>query len=178
VEAFFIILGILGVYIIYVLLTPNKTKEFKPVSASRKVTEINASVPYDLDKNYFNWPEIGEFGFEVVGESNYQAALDKIAANHEYDSEEFREKKHTPITAYLVPESDNPYDDKAIRVDIDGLCVGYLNKQNARIFRRRLGAKKLSGQITCCSACITGGHTVNSKTFSYGIVLDIQPFDQ
>jgi hypothetical protein len=40
------------------------------------------------------------------------------------------------VTARLVPEADNLYDDEAVRVEIDGRKVGHLSRADARRFRR------------------------------------------
>lgn len=120
------------------------------------------------------WPALNQFDFEVVGESYYQPALAKLAADHPAISSGANEIK--PLTAHLIPDDYNEYDDNAVRVEINGLHIGYLSREDARNFRRRLGAKKLTGQITTCGAIITGGHINDGKTMSYGAALDIQPF--
>lgn len=120
------------------------------------------------------WPALNQFDFEVVGESYYQPALAKLATDHATTSAGADEIK--PLTAHLIPDDYNEYDDKAVRVEINGLHIGYLSREDARSFRRRLGAKKLTGQITTCGAIITGGHIKDGKTMSYGAALDIQPF--
>lgn len=123
---------------------------------------------------YFAWPTLNQFDFEVVGESYYQTALAKLAADHATISAGADEIR--PLTAHLIPDDYNEYDDKAVRVEINNLHVGYLSREDARSFRRRLGAKKLTVQITTCGAIITGGHIKDGKTMSYGAALDIQPF--
>lgn len=117
------------------------------------------------------WDGTGDFDFDVVGESNYQAALAALAGTHGDRSPD------KECQAALVPEDNNRYDNKAVRVDIDGRTVGYLSKDEARSFRRRLGAKQLSGQTTHCAAVIVGGYRMkNGERASYGVKLDIKPF--
>ena len=123
----------------------------------------------------FAWPALNEFEFEVVGESYYQSALASLASEHP-DSDSFSEAAK-PLTAYLIPDDFNQYDDKAVRVEINGLHIGYLSREDARSFRRRLGAKKLTGQTTICGALITGGHVVDGKKMHYGAILDLKPFE-
>ena len=41
-------------------------------------------------------------------------------------------------TAVLVLDDDNPYDNKAVRVEIDGYLVGHLSRENARQYRKKL----------------------------------------
>lgn len=79
----------------------------------------------------------GEYGQEVVGESNYQLALRAIRAT-----------KDKPFhRARLVPEDSNPYDNMAVRVDVAGHTVGYLPKADARRWRK-------SGAPKTCDAFI------------------------
>lgn len=174
-EAMLLIFGIFFAYVLYSWVTSN-TPEKKQViphnnPQSNKITTI------DFSQNYHCWPGIGDYDFQVVGESNYQNSIKHIANNHGYDPESFLSRTGMQLKAFLIPENDNPYDNKAIRVDIDDQTVGYLAKEDARSFRRRLASKKLAGQITTCSAIITGGHSVNGKIMSYGCNLDIKPFD-
>ena len=120
------------------------------------------------------WPALNHFDFEVVGESYYQPTLEKLAFDRATISAGADEIK--PLTAHLIPDDYNEYDDKSVRVEINNLHVGYLSREDARSFRRRLGAKKLTGQITTCGATVTGGHIKDGKKMSYGAALDIQPF--
>ena len=118
------------------------------------------------------WPAIGDFDFEVVGESYYQPAISALAGEHGDDGADL----HT--TALLVPDNHNPYDDKAVRVDIRGLTVGHLSRDNARSFRRRLAQKKLGTAPTQCDALIMGGFVLqDGQRADYGVRLDIRPFE-
>jgi len=88
----------------------------------------------------------GEYAQEVVGESSYQVALRAIRASAE---KPFRR-------ARLVPEDDNPFDDKAVRVDVEGHTVGYLPRADARRWRKR-------GAPTTCDAYLAdagGGNPI------------------
>ncbi len=118
------------------------------------------------------WPKLDECEFEIVGESNYQNAIKRLAGDHGSNSSsaEFR--------AMLIPE-DNPHDHLAVRVDGEGVgTVGYMAKEDARSFRRRLAAKKLGDSVTLCSAEVTGGGTArNGNKLSYGVRLAIKPFE-
>jgi len=119
----------------------------------------------------FKWESLGDFQFEVVGESHYQRELKSLAGDH---GTEFVE---IDCEAALVPEDDNKYDPKAVAIFIEGIKVGYLSRDDARSFRRRLGNKRLTGQITYCDALIVGGGIArNGRKMSYGIRLDIKPF--
>lgn len=84
--------------------------------------------------------------------------------------------KRVKGVAALVLDNNNPHDKKAVRVEVQGLHVGYLPKEEARSFRRRLGAHKLSGQATNCAAELWGGYTSNAgNPVAYAVCLDIKP---
>lgn len=120
----------------------------------------------------FSWPKLDEYEFDIVGEGPNQFALKRLAGEHGQDAAEVY------TTAVLVPYATNPHDDKAVRVDIDGWPVGHLSREDARSFRRRLGAKKLGAASTSCGALIMGGFTNRQgEVASYGVRLDIKPFE-
>ncbi|ODT70407.1 MAG: hypothetical protein ABS69_15420 [Nitrosomonadales bacterium SCN 54-20] len=118
----------------------------------------------------YEWPDNGD-ECDIVGESYYQDAIKLLAGP---DDENIGSKK---FKAFLIPEDNNPYDNKAVRVDIDGMTVGYFGREDARSFRRRLGAKKLSGQITACKAVVIGGRGPRGEQWNYDIFLSIEAFD-
>lgn len=118
----------------------------------------------------FQWPHLGEYDFEVVGESNYQLAL-KALHGSATDGD-------PTGTAVLILEDDNPYDDKAVKVTVQGVTVGYLSREDARSYRRRLGAKKLGRINASCGIKITGGwELADGKRAHYGAQLDMKPFE-
>ncbi len=180
-EALIFVLVIFAAYVAYVILTSDKPKP-KPKTLADHGIHINqspdpAATKPNTSTQYFAWPELMEYDFEVVGESYYQPAIKKIAEQQAAKYTNNPEAKIEPLTAYLIPDDYNQYDDKAIRVDINGMQVGHLSREDARSFRRRLGAKKLTGQVTTCGALVTGGHIKNGKQADYGIVLDMKPFE-
>lgn len=140
----------------------------RPAAAVKSNTPL-ASAPTG---EFFHWPERGgEYAYSIVGTSFYQDALQKIAGEHTGKMA----RLHT--IAHLVPDPKNKYDDKAVRVDIAGHTVGHLSKEDARSFRRRLGAKKIGPVTTTCAAEVWGGNTDrHGKEWGYGVKLDIKPF--
>jgi hypothetical protein len=96
----------------------------------------------------FHWPDIGDYDFEVVGESFYQEILKALRGGPDEDG---------IGVAILVPEDENPHDNKAVKVTVQGLTIGYLSREDARSYRRRLGAKKLGMVPASCGLMITGG---------------------
>lgn len=144
-----------------------------PAKPPTKKMQRTQSKPkkFPLGTDLHHWESMNEFGFDAVGETNYQKALRSLVGDHGERSPNFQCK------ALLVPEDDNPYDDKAIAVQIKGELVGYLSREDARSFRRRLGSKKLTGQTTSCDALIVGGYVMkDGQRASYGVKLDIKPF--
>lgn len=102
----------------------------------------------------------------VVGESNYQAALLRVSncppkGEHRYD-----------CTALLVREPDNPHDPKAVMVQVEGECVGYLSRHNAARFGPKVKAMEERGEPAICMAFIGRGPDHENL----GIVLHI-PYD-
>lgn len=111
-----------------------------------------------------------QFAVEVVGESYYTRALKTIMGD-DIGSEVRRR-------ALLIPETNNPHDRNAVRVDIDGETVGHLSRDDARVFRRRLSRLNLNGQMTTCDAVIGGGKPgFLWRTRPIGVRLNLKPFD-
>jgi hypothetical protein len=114
------------------------------------------------------WPALGRFEFPVVGESNYQSAIQSIAEASASEQ----------CIAVIVPEDNNKFDQLAVRIDIQNKTVGYMSKDDARSFRKLLSSKKISGKVTSCDAAIIGGFVLrDGSKASYGVTLDIKPFD-
>ncbi|WP_395706830.1 hypothetical protein [Casimicrobium huifangae] len=104
-------------------------------------------------------PGDGSFAFEIVGEASYQRALRKIAGEGKVRHE---------CTAIIYLEDENPHDNKAVRVDIDGHTVGYFSRADARRYRKQIAKH---GPITSeCDALILGG---GKGKPSLGVWLDL-----
>jgi hypothetical protein len=114
----------------------------------------------------------GTYSLDIVGESKYQSALEEICGGR-------TEEGHKKIVqATLIHEDDNPYDNKAIRVDIGGMSVGYLSRENARQYRKRLNEAGHPGITTTCSAMIVGGWDCGGDDKGhFGVKLDIPTND-
>jgi hypothetical protein len=111
---------------------------------------------------------LGEFEFDIVGESNYQRALRRIAGPKTEDS-----KRH-PCVAMLVLEDDNPHDNMAVRVDIEGETVGYLSRRHARQYRKELERQGITGYRLRAQALIVGGwDRGGGDSGHYGVKLDL-----
>lgn len=123
----------------------------------------------DNPNEEIHWDGDGSYSVEIVGESNYQKHLSKLCGGGGCTDEEF--------IASLVLEDWNKYDDKAVCVKIGGETVGYLAKDDARAYRRRLARKNKSAVIATVDAIIVGGGVgVGDVELFYGVCLDMQPF--
>ncbi len=94
---------------------------------------------------------LGTYLVDIVGESHYQHELESICGGR---TENGADKI---VQAVLIPEDDNPHDKKAVRIEIHGITVGYLSRQNAREYRQRLKEAGHAGIVATCSAKIVGG---------------------
>lgn len=132
-----------------------------------------ANQNYIKSKNIYHWEPLGDYAFQVVGESFCQPAIQKVASQCGEN-----ELSKVKLLAYLVPDDKNKHDKLAVRVDIMGLTVGHLSREDARSFRRRLTSKKMSKAVTTCDAKITGGFRKrNGEIANFGVQLDIKPFE-
>jgi hypothetical protein len=84
--------------------------------------------------------------FEIVGESYHQNVLNVLCGG------KCEEGHQLLCHAVLVPESRNPHDANAVRVEIGGHTVGHLSRSDAATYRRRFGTAH--GK---CDAVIVGG---------------------
>ncbi|WP_273151165.1 hypothetical protein [Methylophaga thiooxydans] len=115
-----------------------------------------------------NLPGPESYEFDIVGESNYQDALEEICGGKSEESSEH----YTEAILYL--ENDNPYDKQAVRVDIDGHIVGYLSRANTRAYRKQLKQMGHENLICSCKAVIVGGwRRSKSDEGNVGVKLDL-----
>jgi len=77
----------------------------------------------------------GSFDFEIVGESNYVAAIRRIAGSS-------REKV---VLATLRREPTNKFDKNAVEVSVDGRQVGYIPRESAEEFHVPIQRVEQSG---------------------------------
>ena len=100
------------------------------------------------------------YAYNIVGEQSYQNNLRKIAGPKEEESKFFE------CYAKVSSEPYNQYDKNAVKVEINGLLVGYLSKGEAA---------KLAGKVInkTVPAVIDGGWKDEESTGSYGVKLAI-----
>jgi hypothetical protein len=135
-------------------------------------TETPSTPAFPENVNFIRGP--GEYKFDIVGESHYQAALEAICGPRKEDGEQKQ------VIAFLILEDSNPYDKFAVRIDIEGKTVGYMSKQSARSFRRQVEKANIpdNGLDLACYAMIRGGwDRGGGDKGHYGVWLDIPTED-
>jgi tetratricopeptide (TPR) repeat protein len=112
----------------------------------------------------------GDEDLEVVGESNYQAALWASCGGTSPDRVRHR------ITAVLVPEPENIHDQNAIAVSIDGRVVGYLDRQTAALYCRAVNRLMVEHDAwIALEGVIVGGGLRADGPGRLGVWLDHDP---
>jgi hypothetical protein len=113
-------------------------------------------------------PSPGEFAYDIVGESHYQEALERICGGRD------EEGAHEEVEALLTLENENPHDNMAVRVDIEGETVGYLSREVARYYRSKLKEAGQPNATARCDAIIAGGWDRGPDDRGYfGVKLDL-----
>lgn len=100
------------------------------------------------------------YTYDIVGEASYQNNLIKIAGNKEEES------KFYECSAKVISEPTNKYDKDAVKVEINGLTVGYLSRAEAQ----RLAGKRINKTVP---AVINGGWSDGDSTGHFGVKLAI-----
>lgn len=118
------------------------------------------------------WPELGQFAC-TISTGPYQQAIEQLVQENDIDFKNAAAAQPHILRAYLIPDNSNPYDSDMIYVSINDRTVGYLDREQARNFHRKLEEKKLSNQVTACGAVVAviGDGVVNG---GYSIRLDIE----
>lgn len=104
-----------------------------------------------------------DFPLPVVGESHYLVAFEAIFGRRTRDG------VCATADAQLIPESDNPHDRNAVRVELEGRHVGYLSRDNAVRYRACYG-----GQVVACRALVRGGWRRGADAGDFGVTLALR----
>ena len=113
----------------------------------------------------------GEFPLACVGESHYQDAFERICGPRDEDGE------NREVVAVLSLDNDNPYDSDAVRVEVNGRTVGYLNRQDAKVYRELLSAAGCTDSLQCLGLIRGGWERGRRDRGHYGIYLDLPIYD-
>jgi hypothetical protein len=108
----------------------------------------------------------GSYLFEVVGESHYQADLERIVGGRTEESATFK------CVATLIPEPDNPYDRNAVCVMVNGFKVAHLSRDWAVKFNAALASSGYT-QASCKAMIVGGWDHGEDYRGHFGIKLDI-----
>lgn len=113
-----------------------------------------------------------DFSLEVVGESFHRANLETICGQHG------PEGVSQLADASLIIEDDNKFDRNAVRVDIQGMPVGHLSREDASMYRKLFDGMKIPHSVVLLvTANIRGGFLRDGEKADYGVWLDF-PSDQ
>lgn len=107
----------------------------------------------------------GQFGLEVVGESQYQPAILRASRSAR------RQAGRRIIRVRVEREPTNPYDPQAVRViSNDGETVGYLSRESASSYQKALTEFEKAGLTVTCAASLFGG---DAEKPTLGLYLDL-----
>ncbi|MGB5903487.1 MAG: HIRAN domain-containing protein [Xanthobacteraceae bacterium] len=110
----------------------------------------------------------GDFDFDIVGESRYQDALDRICGGKTDGGHEIE------VEAMLIEEPSNSHDANAVKVTIQGHTVGYLARPDAEEYKHHVRYAGHAGQFVRVKAVIVGGWDRGRRGAGhYGVRLDM-----
>lgn len=112
---------------------------------------------------------IGDVQVDVVGEADYQAVLERLAGG--------RSKAGVikNVIALLSREPGHPHDKDAVRVDVDGETVGYVEKWNAKDIQPLLQKLEKAGRPAWVRGSIVGGWEDDHGDSAFRVRLDSLP---
>jgi hypothetical protein len=108
-----------------------------------------------IEVHWLQWTTLaGEFDDEqeVVGESFRQEALRALSGGSTTEGVVNR-----VVTAEMIREPENAHDPNAVRVEVGGMHVGYLPREDAAGYHMLLAEFKAAGIPATCRARLTGG---------------------
>lgn len=114
----------------------------------------------ESNKKVLNFNNSQNYTYEIVGEQSYQNNLFRIAGKKEEES------KFLEVMATAISEPSNPFDKNAVKIEINGLLVGYINKNDAML----VSGKRIKKIIP---AVVVGGWLDGNSEGSYGVKLAI-----
>lgn len=96
-----------------------------------------------------------EHVLQTVGESHYQGSLEWACNGTNADG-----PNNPRVLAQLAPEPGNRHDRNAVRVQVAGRLVGYLDREDAAMYQPVL-LRLARGGVLTCEARIKGGYTTD-----------------
>lgn len=129
---------------------PSTTYKPQPSAFANKLAPINKPKPTRTTK--IKWRD-GSYPMEVVGESNYQEAIQRVCGKHNRNGYDFKTE------ALVVREPSNPYDLNAVAVKMNDSTIGYLPRAQAQRVSEQMKEDGIAH--AACSATIVGGWRTN-----------------
>lgn len=163
-----IVLVIVGVVFLAISQSNSKLTNTKPVNNIPNPSNQTPAYRHTLPDNVITRTNTTNttmrsaptYNFNIVGEGSYQSNLKKIAGPKEEQS------KFHQCSAKVTSEPTNKFDKNAIKVEINGMLVGYLSKGDAQ----KLVGRRVNKVV---SAVIDGGWDDSDGEGSYGVKLGI-----
>jgi hypothetical protein len=109
----------------------------------------------------------GVYDFDIVGESHYQDALEKLAGGKTADGANLK------CVAFIAPEPENPEDENAVVVTIERRKVGYLGREHSKAILRRLEQLKVPKGVSCRALICGGWDRGCGDEGEFGVKLDM-----
>jgi hypothetical protein len=107
----------------------------------------------------------GQFGLEVVGESQYQPAVLRAS------KDAHRKEERRIIRVWVEREPTNPHDPEAVRIiSTYGETLGYLSQMEASSYQKVLTEFEKAGLRVTCAASVYGG---DAERPMLGLYLDL-----
>lgn len=114
-----------------------------------------------------------KFSTEIVGENSYQKSIRKVIMYKDLVDKNDFDFKWEKLKASLILEDDNKYDlGNAVRVEMDNLTVGYLAKEDAKLYREALRELNIT-EVCTCKAGVYGKRESLGQMMKFGIWLFI-----
>jgi len=115
----------------------------------------------EKNKSIQNQRDLSDFySYDIVGEQSYQENIKRIAGEKQEVSKAFETR------ARVVSEPNNSFDKNALKVQINGLTVGYIPKKDAASVSKQV--KKID---TVVPALIVGGWKDSESEGNFGVKL-------
>ena len=114
-----------------------------------------------------------QYKTEVVGESKYQKAIKEAILYKDLVDKDDMDFSWEKLSATIILDDNNKFDPgNAVRIEMDGETVGYLDKQDASIYRKQITKLNITEPCTC-KAAVYGKRETLGKPMNFGVWLFI-----
>lgn len=132
-----LLVGVIVVALIVWLILRRQVRRPGPPAAPSEMPRVRVEVRIERGGPGLKIDAFPDYPLKIVGESYRQAALEDIVeVAPEHGRVRGDDSAECPVTACLVLEDDNPHDDQAVKIMIEGRHVGYLSRADVRRYRR------------------------------------------